>query len=102
MIFDEKTSILGLLKSSSSSSYSDPFGIIEDIGSAVPFMGISTSLSTSVLGSTVSRSTLTDTFTSLDQIYQGNGTSPTPYLARWDFKTIEDIGPDVGDISTNR
>ena len=48
VIFDEKTYGIGFMKSSSSSSYSDPFDIIEDKGSNIPFMGILTSSSTYV------------------------------------------------------
>ena len=43
VIFDEKNFGLGLLKSSSSLSYNDLFGIIEDTRSIVPFMSISIS-----------------------------------------------------------
>ena len=64
MIFDEKTFGLGLLKSSSGSSKSHPFGIIEDTGLIVPFMGILAHLSTSVLKSTGSWNTSTKTITS--------------------------------------
>ena len=57
-----------------------PFDIIKDMGSNVPFMGILTSSSTFVLKLTGSRRTLIETITSDDQIFEGNDTSPTPYL----------------------
>ena len=46
VIFDEKTFGLGLLKSPSSPSYSDPFDIVEDTKSTIP--PISTSISLSI------------------------------------------------------
>lgn len=49
VIFEEKASSLGLLKTTSGSSYNDLFGIVKDTRLTVPFKGISTSLSTSVL-----------------------------------------------------
>lgn len=48
VIFDEKSSIIGLLNSSSSLLCSDPFDIVEDKELTIPFMGISTSFSTFV------------------------------------------------------
>lgn len=48
MIFDEKNSIIELLKSSFGSSYNDPFDIVEDKGSIVPLMGIPTNSLTSI------------------------------------------------------
>ena len=52
MIFDENTFGIVLLNSSSSLSYGDPFDIVEDKGSTIPFMGISTSSSSSIPEST--------------------------------------------------
>lgn len=102
MIFNEKTSSPGSLNSSSSLPYNDPFGIVEDIGSTIPLMSILTSLSTFVSKSTSSQSMLTETVTSLDQYFQGNGMSLTPYLPQWVVKRIEAIGANVGDISIGR
>ena len=62
-------------------------------------MGISTSSSTYVPKLNGSQGTLIETVTSPDQIYIGNGTSPTPYLPRQAIKTIEAIGPNFEDIS---
>lgn len=64
-------------------------------------MSISTSLSTSILQSTVSRSTLTEAITSHDQCVEGNGTSPTPYLTWWDVNAIEATLPNASEISTS-
>lgn len=99
MIFYEKTSGLGFLKSSYGSSYSDMFCIVEDTRLNVHFRGVLTSLLTYIRKSIGSDNTLTETVTSLDQYSKGNGTSLTPYLPWWDIKTIEVVGPDVGDIS---
>lgn len=102
MIFDENTSGLGLLKSSYGSSCSDLFGIVEDTESIVPFMSTSTNSSTSVSESTGSQSTLTETVTSPDRSYEGNGNSLTPCLARRVVKMIDVVGPDVGNIYTSQ
>lgn len=48
MIVGEKDSRIGLLKSSSIPSYSDLFGIVEDIKLTIPLMCILTSLSISI------------------------------------------------------
>ena len=44
----------------------------------------------------------TKTITSPHQPSEVDDSSPPPYLPRWDSKTIEDIGLDVGDISIER
>lgn len=64
MIFDEKTYVLGLLKSSSVPSYNDPFGIIQYTRLVVPFMGISTNSLTYISKLIGSQSTMTETITS--------------------------------------
>ena len=68
----------------------------------IPLMTILTNSLTFVSKSTSSRSTLNETVTSLGHYFEGNGTSPTPCLPQWDVKTIEVVGPDVGDISTGQ
>ena len=65
-------------------------------------MDISTSLSTFVPKSISSWSTLKKTITSPDQHFEGHGTSLNPCLPWWAIKTIEVVGPDVGDISLGR
>ena len=102
MIFDEKTSSLGILNSTSSLSHSDTFGIIEYIESTVPFKGISTSSSTSIPESTGSQITPIQIVTSPDRSSTRNDTSPTPCLARWDVNMIKATGVDVRNISTGR
>lgn len=62
VIFDENTSGIRFLNSSFGSSYNDRFGIVEDKGSTVPFMCISSSLLTYVPKSTSSQSTITKKF----------------------------------------
>ena len=80
VIFDDNTSSIGFFKSSSSSSYSDPFGIVEDTRSTIPFMGIFSISLNSVLESTCGQSTSTNIITSHNRFYEGNGTSLTPHL----------------------
>jgi hypothetical protein len=57
---------------------------------------------TSIPQSTGSQNKLNETITSLDQLYEGNGTSLNPYLPRWDVKIIEFAGPNIGNISLGR
>lgn len=80
VIFDEKTFVLGLLKSSFVASYSDPFGIVQDIGLTIPPMDLSTNTSTSILELIDCQGTSIETMTSPNQSCRGNGTSPTPCL----------------------
>lgn len=99
MIFDENTSSLGLLNSTSGTLYSDMFGIVEDIGLTIPLKGILTNSSTFVLELTSTQSTLAKIVTSPNRYSNENVTSPTPCLPRWAIKRIEAVGVDVGDIS---
>lgn len=80
VISDENNFGIGLLNSSYSPSYSDPFDIVEDKGLTVPFMGILTSSSTFVPKSTFSWSTQTDTIRSPNQLSKGKDTSLTHNL----------------------
>ena len=100
VIFDETNSSMGLLKSSSSLSYNDPIGIVEDNRSTIYFMSIRTSPSTSIPKSVGSQSTPIETITSLDQSFEGNGTLPRPCLSWWVVNMIEVFGSNVGNIST--
>lgn len=102
VVFDENTSGLGLLKSSSNFLYNDPFGIVEDIESIVPFKCISASSWTFVLEQIGSWSTPTETITSSDQPSQRNGTLQNPCLPQWIVKSIEATGHNVGYVSTSQ
>ena len=102
VIFDEKNYGLGLLKSPSSPSYIDPFGIVKDIKFTVPPICISTSSTISTPESTSSRSTPTKTARSPNNSSNGNGTSPNHCLPQWAIKMIEVVSTDVGDIPIGR
>ena len=100
VIFDENISSISLFKYPSRPPYSDPFGIVGDTGSTISPMCTLPSSSTFILESTSSWSTPNETVTSLDHFYSKiNGTSPTPYLPRWDVNMIEATSANVGDIS---
>jgi hypothetical protein len=102
VIFDENTSKLDLFKYPSIPSYSDPFGMVEDIGSFVPPMSTSTSSLTSVPELTSSRSMPIELVTSNDHYSEINVVSLTSCLPWWVVKMIEAAGTDVGDILTYR
>ena len=70
MIFYENTYRIGLLNYSYCPLYSDPFDIVEDKGSTVPFRGVSTNSSTFIPQLIGSKNTPTETITSLDRIYE--------------------------------
>lgn len=70
MIFYDKTSGIGLLKSTFGSSCSDAFVILEDTKSIIPIKGISTGLLTFVSKSSSSERTHTKTITSPNQSYE--------------------------------
>ena len=80
MIFDENTYGLELLKSSSSLSYSDPFGIVEDTGLTIPLMCILTNSLTFVLESIGSQRTLNNIVKSPNHTFEENGTLVISYL----------------------
>jgi hypothetical protein len=100
VIFDEKTSSLDLLNYPFGPPYSDPFGIVKDIGSIVPPISTSTSLSASFPDSIASRSTPTETVTSPNCFSKRPDVSLIPSITWWDVKMIEVVNTDVGDIST--
>ena len=102
MIFDDKISSLGLFKSPSIQSYSDPFGIVEDTRSIVSPIYTLTSSLTFILESTSSWSTPTKTVTSPMHYSQRNDTLETPYLPWWVVKIIESTGTDIGNMLIGR
>ena len=80
MIFDENTFGLGFLKFTSSLSYNDLFGIVEDTRPTIPFKGILTNSLTTIPKSTSSWSTPAEAVTSPNRSTEGNETSLTPFL----------------------
>ena len=89
VIFDEKTSGLGLLKSPYDPSYNNTFGIVEGTKSNISPICISTSSLTYVPKLTGSQSTPTETVTSPNYSIDRNEHSSTPCLPWLDVMTIE-------------
>jgi hypothetical protein len=110
--FDEKSSRVKLLNASSGLLQDAPFDVVLDTGSPAPlfspstgpsnFLPISTrpsiSESTSPTSSVSTGPPTAEPLTS-DQPTEVNHSSPISCLPRWDAKTIEAVGADVGDAS---
>lgn len=83
MIFDENTSSVKLLNSSSSLLQCDPFGIVVETISIVPFFAISTNQSSFVPESNGNQSTSNETVTYHNKPFKSNENSSTPFLPWW-------------------
>jgi hypothetical protein len=100
------------LNASSGLLQDDPFDVVSDTGAHVPFFSpstgqsnflhVSTRPSTSEstsLSSSVSTGPPTEDPLTSDRPTEVNHSSPISCLPRWDTKTIEVVGADVGDAS---
>ena len=80
VIFEENTFGLVFLTSSSGQSYGDPFGIVKDTRSNVPFMSVLINSLDYIMKLTGGPNTPTETITSPNLSSEGNGTSLTLFF----------------------
>jgi len=99
VIFNEKNCRIKLLNSGM--VYSVLFDIVED-WPTVPSFEVSTSSSIFILDSTSSQSILTEPVEAFYQQSKVDNRSLRIFLPQWATKTIEVVGPNVGDVTVGQ